>query len=64
MSHKCGPGCRRKQTPSTRTDCPSCGSSERAERTLYAHRAIANPIKPWRLQHPDVDLQWVEAAIV
>ena len=26
MSHKCGPGCRRKQTPSTRKDCPSCGS--------------------------------------
>ena len=26
MSHKCGAGCYRKQTPSTRKDCPSCGS--------------------------------------
>ena len=32
MSHKCGPQCRRKQTPSTRRGCPTCGN----KRTLNA----------------------------
>ena len=36
MSHKCGPGCRRRQTPSQRSGCPSCGSRPRLPETITA----------------------------
>ena len=35
MSHKCGAGCRRKQTPSERSSCPSCGT-RRLPQTITA----------------------------
>ena len=35
MSHRCGPNCRRKQVPSARRDCPSCGSATRWLRRTF-----------------------------
>ena len=35
MSHRCGANCRRKQTPSRRSSCPSCGS-RRLPQTITA----------------------------
>ncbi len=35
MSHRCGANCRRKQTPSQRNNCPSCGS-RRLPKTITA----------------------------
>ncbi len=38
MGHRCGGNCRRKQTPSQRSSCPSCGSaaSKRLPETITA----------------------------
>lgn len=35
MSHKCGANCRRKQVPSARRNCPSCGSATRWLRRTF-----------------------------
>ena len=42
MSHRRGAGWRRKQTPSTRKDCPSCGS-------VQARRSVSTVGKPWTM---------------
>ena len=50
MSHKCGPGCHRKQNPSTKKECATCNMAlerarEKAKRRRYARRVIANPTR-------------------
>ena len=40
------------------------GSTARARRITYARQAIANPLKDSQTEHPEVDLMWVERAIV
>ncbi len=36
MSHRCGANCRRKQTPSRRSSCPTCGSGGKLPETITA----------------------------
>lgn len=36
MSHRCGANCRRKQTPSQRPGCPSCGSRRQLPASITA----------------------------
>ena len=66
MSHKCGPGCRRRQTPSTRSECPSCNRTpELRARRRWAKRVIANPTDDhWRVIHTEVKDEWVERTLV
>ena len=40
------------------------GSATRASRIQYAREAIANPLKDWQTEHPEVAVMWVERAIV
>ena len=47
MSHRCGANCRRRQVPSGRPVCPSCGSPRRLTARAVTDRVINN-------QHPRV----------
>ena len=40
------------------------GFTARARRIQYARQAIANPLKDWQTEHPEIELIWVERAIV
>ena len=64
MSHKCGTGCRRKQSPSQRKGCPSCGSSGLAKSGRYARKVINNPTRYYtetaKAKHPEVRPEWIE----
>lgn len=40
MSHRCGSNCRRKQNPSQRKDCPSCGLRHRLPNSITVDGTI------------------------
>ena len=51
MSHRCGPNCRRKQNPSTRAGCPTCGS----RRKLSGGGKVRNLSRHFlRSLHPEI----------
>ena len=69
MSHKCGPGCHRKQNPSTKKECATCNMAlerarEKAKRRRYARRVIANPTPHYDPnRHSQVQTEWIERTI-
>ena len=68
MSHRCGPNCRRKQVPSTRRDCPSCGSATKwLRRTFRAggqDRQVSHHFRTKRAaERPEVTEERVKAVL-
>ena len=60
MSHKCGSGCRRRQVPSRRAGCPTCGSPNKLDgdgkvRLLTLHLRQGS--------HPDVTRRMMAQAL-
>ena len=55
MSHRCGSGCRRKQTRSRRSSCPTCGASRKLPETITAGGRVRRLTRHLREEaHPGI----------
>ena len=54
MSHRCGTNCRRKQTPSTKKDCPSCGHRKMPETITAGGRT--RTVTQYMRNHPHLGI--------
>ena len=68
MSHRCGSTCRRRQKPSTRRDCPNCGSASRWLREPFeaggqVRRMSATFRKSKAARRPEVTLTRVKQVL-
>ena len=63
MSHRCGANCRRRQQPSQRKNCPSCGS-RRLPRTITAGGRTRSVTRHARTEtHPGITAKRIERAL-
>ena len=63
MSHRCGANCRRKQVPSQRKDCPSCGSPRLPETIAAGGRTRTVSQHMRDFTHPGITARRVERVL-